>query len=101
MFIGNFVLGTTGIDFMAILQYLYIDYSKFKRFSNIADEISAKLLSSFLEYEMMVVVTDQYDFEFSVKTDERKPRTEASAHLQEVEIVDNQNVHSHFKVTLQ
>ena len=85
---------------MAILQYLYIDYSKFKIFSNVADEISAKLLSSFLEYEVLVVVTDQYDFEFSVKAAERKPRTEASAHLQEIEIIDNQNDHSHFKVTL-
>ena len=44
---------------------IYIDYSKFERFSNVVDEVSAKLLSSFLEYEVLVVVvTDRYDFEF-------------------------------------
>ena len=41
---------------MAILQS--IDYSKLGKFSNVADEISARLLSSFLEYELQVVVTD-------------------------------------------
>ena len=40
-------LGATVTDFMAILQS--VDYSKFKRFSNIVDEISTKFLSSFLE----------------------------------------------------
>ena len=43
---------------------MYIDYSKFERFSNVADEVSAKLLLSFLEYEVLVVVTGQCDFEF-------------------------------------
>ena len=37
------------------------------RSEDVADEISAKLLSSFLEYEVLVVVTDRYDFEFSIK----------------------------------
>ena len=41
---------------------MYIDYSKFERYSNVADEASAKFLSSFLEYEVLVVVTDRYDF---------------------------------------
>ena len=35
---GNPDLGETATDFMAILE------SKFERFSNVADEISAKLL---------------------------------------------------------
>ena len=39
IFMGNPHLGVTVTDFMAILQS--IDYSKFKRFSNAADEISA------------------------------------------------------------
>ena len=71
---------------------IYIDYSKFERFSNVADEVSAKLLSSFLEYEVLVVVTDQYDFEFSIKTADRKRQTEDSAHIQEIEIIDNRNL---------
>ena len=54
---------------MAILQS--IDYSKLGKFSNVADEISARLLSSFLEYELQVVVTDWYDFKFSIKAAER------------------------------
>ena len=53
---GNPGLSATGINFIATLQY--IDYSNFERFSNVADEISAILLTSFLEYELLVVVTD-------------------------------------------
>ena len=56
--------GATAI-FMAMLQSIH--YSKFERFSNVADEISAKLLSSFLEYEVLAVVPDRYGFEFSIK----------------------------------
>ena len=51
---GNPYLGATVTDFIAILQS--IDYSKFERFSNVADEISTKLLSSFLESEVLVAV---------------------------------------------
>ena len=78
---------------------IYIDYSKVERFSNVVDEVSAKLLSSFLEYKVLVVVTDRYDFEFSIKAADRKRRTEDSAHIQEIEIIDNRNLRSHFKVT--
>ena len=62
---GNPDLGATVTDFMSVLQS--IDYSKVKRFSNVADEISAKLLSNFLECEVLVPVTDGYDFEFSTE----------------------------------
>ena len=44
------------MDFMAILES--IDYSKFERFSKVATEISGKLLSIFLECEVLVVVPD-------------------------------------------
>ena len=44
---GNPDLGATVNDFMAILES--IDYIKFERFSNLADEICTKLLSIFLE----------------------------------------------------
>ena len=57
---GNPDLGATVSDFIAILHST--DYSKFERFSNAADEISTKLLSSFLECEVLVAVTDGYDF---------------------------------------
>ena len=67
-------LDTTVTDFMAILQST--DYSKLERFSNVADEISKKLFSSFLECEVLVAVPDRYDFEFSIKAGERKRRTE-------------------------
>ena len=56
---GNPDLGATVSDFIAILHST--DYSKFERFSNAADEISTKL-SSFLECEVLVAVTDGYDF---------------------------------------
>ena len=62
---GNPDLGATVTDFIVILQA--IDYSKFEILSNVADEISTKLLSSFLECEVLVAVSDEYDFEFSFK----------------------------------
>ena len=91
-------LGATVTDFIAILQS--IDYSKFERFSNVADEASTKLLSSFLECEVLVAVTDAYDFEFSIEAAERKSRTEDSTHMQDIEIIDRQKFQSHLKVTL-
>ena len=62
-------LGETVMNFMAILET--IDYSKFERFSNAADEISAKALSSFLECEVLVAVPDQYEFKFSIKAEKK------------------------------
>ena len=92
-------------DLIAILQS--IDYSKFERFSNVPDEISAKLLSSSLECEVLVAVTDGYDFEFSREAAERKGRTEDSTHtqhrnitfrcMQEIEIIDSQNIPKSFQ----
>ena len=55
--------GATAI-FMAILQSIH--YNKFERFSNVADEISAKLISNFLEYEVLAATSDRYSFEFSI-----------------------------------
>ena len=52
-------------DFMAIL--LSLDYSKFERFSNIADKISIKLISTFFECEVLAVVPDRYSFKKLLK----------------------------------
>ena len=56
IFMGNPDLGATGTNFIAILQS--IDDTTLGRFSNVADEISARLLLIFLEYVVLVVVTD-------------------------------------------
>ena len=85
---GNPDPRATATDFMAILQST--DYSKFERFSNVADEISTKLVSGFFECEALVAFTDGYDFEFSIEAAERKRRTEDSTHMQEIEIIDSQ-----------
>ena len=87
---GNPNLGAIVADFMAILPS--IDYSKFKKFSNEADKFSAKLLSSFLEREVLVAVP-----EFSIKAAERKRRAEDSAHIRGTEIIDNRNVSKSFQ----
>ena len=92
---GNLDLGATLTDFMAILQST--DYSKFERFSNVADEISTKLLSSFLKCEVLVGVTDGYDFQFSVEVAEKKHGTEDSTHMQEIEIIDSQKFPKSFQ----
>ena len=36
---------------------------------------------------MLVVVTDQWDFEFSIKAADRKPQTEDVAHRQEISLI--------------
>ena len=92
---GNPDLGATVTDFIAILQS--IDYSKFERFSNAADEISTKLVSGFFECEALVAFTDGYDFEFSIEAAERKRRTEDSTHTQEIKIVDSQKFPKSFQ----
>ena len=83
----NLDLGATVMDFMAVLKST--DYNKFERISNVADEISANLLSSFLECEVLVVVPDRYNFKFSIKAAERKHRTHDSTHMQKIEIIGN------------
>ena len=54
--------------------------------------LSAKALSSFLECEVLVVVSDRCDFEFLIKGAERKRRTEDSTHIQEIETNDNRKI---------
>ena len=85
--------GGTATDFMAILQST--DYSKFKRFYNVADKVSTKLLSSFLECEMLV--PDGYDFEFSIEAAERKRWTEHSTHIQEIENAESEKFPKSFQ----
>ena len=86
--------GATAVNFMTMLQS--IDYNKFERFLNVADKISAKLLSSFLEYEALVVIPVQYGFQFSIKGAERKHRTEDSTHIPEIEIIDERKFPNSF-----
>ena len=53
---------------MAILQSVnYNKFDNFERFSNAADEISTKLLSSVLKCHVLVAVPDRCDFEFLTK----------------------------------
>ena len=63
--------------------------------------LSTKALSSFLECEVLVVVSDRYDFEFSIKGAERKRRTEDSTHIQEIEIIDNRKFPKSFQSYLE
>ena len=78
---------------MAILQCVnYNKFDNFERFSNAADEISTKLLSSVLKCHVLVAVPDRCDFEFLTKAAERKRRTEDSTHVQEMEIIHNQKI---------
>ena len=88
-------LGATVTDFMAILES--IDYNKFERLSNVADEISTKLLSSFLEGEVSDGVSDGYDVEISMEAAERKRRTEDSTHMEKIEIINSQKFPKSFQ----
>ena len=51
---------------------------------------------SFLDCQVLVVVSDQYDFKFLIKAAERKYQTEDSTHMQEIEIIGNQKVPTSF-----
>ena len=85
---------------MAILES--IDYRKFGRFSNVADEIYAKLLWSFHECKLLVVVPNRYDFRFSIiKAAEGKRRTENSTHIHEIETIVNRKVQKSFQSYLE
>ena len=75
----------------------FTDYNKFERFSNVADAISAKLLSSFLECELLALISDWYGFEFSIKGAEGKHRSDDSTHIQEIKIIDNRKVPKSFQ----
>ena len=84
----NSDLSATATDFTAILDS--IDFSKFGRFSNVADEIYAKLLWSFHECKLLVVVPDRYGFKFPIiKAAEGKRWTENSTHMHEIETIVN------------
>ena len=88
-------LAATVSGFTTTLQST--DYSKLERFSNAADEIYTKLFLSFRECELLVVVPDRYDSEFSIKAAEGKHRTEDSTHIQEIEIINNRKVPKSFQ----
>ena len=82
---GNAEHGATPVNLRVILPST--EYNKFERFSNVVHEISEKLLSSFLECEVLVVIPDRYGFEFSIKGVGHW--TEDSTHIQETEIINN------------
>ena len=63
--------------------------------------LSAKALSSILQCEVLIVIPDGYDFEFSIKGAERKRRTENSTHIQEIEIIDNRKFPKSFQSYLE
>ena len=88
-------LDATLTDFMATSQSIH--YSKFKRFSNVADEISTKLLSSVCECEVLVGVPGWYDFEFLIKAVERKRRTQLI--YRKLKLLITAKFQSHYKVT--
>ena len=66
---------------------LSLDYSKFKRFSNIIDKISIKLISTFVNCEVPDVVPDRYGFEKLLKI-----YTGHSTHIQKIQILDNRKL---------
>ena len=80
---------------MAIIQPN--DISKFERFS-IADSITFKIISSFQESDLLVIVPDRYNVELSIKSVERLRRTANSA--QEIEIISDRKMPKSFQSCL-
>ena len=60
--LGYQYASATVIDFMATIQST--DFSKSERFSNVADGITYKIISSFQESDLLVIIPDRYDVEF-------------------------------------
>ena len=71
------------------------DFSKLERFSNVADGITYKIILSFLESALLVIVPDRYDVELSIKSAERLRRTENS--VQEIEIISDRKMSKSFQ----
>ena len=69
------------------------DFSKFEQFSNVADGITSKIISYFQESDLLVIVSDTYGFELSIKSAERLRRTENSVQ----EIIGNGKVPKSFQ----
>ena len=74
-----------------------IDYNKFKRLSNAADEISTKLLPSLLECEVPVAFPDQWFWIFHKTCWKKTPDRWLNIWMQEIEIIDNQNLQKSFQ----
>ena len=51
------------------------DFSKFERFSNLADGITYKIISSFQESDLLIIVSDRYDVILLIKVAERLRHT--------------------------
>ena len=77
------------IDFMTTMQPT--DFSKFERSSNVAYGITYKIISSFQESVLLVIVTDRYNVQLSMKSAERLLRT-ASLVLEIKIIIDSVKV---------
>ena len=73
------------IDFMTTMQPT--DFSKFERSSNVAYGITYKIISSFQESDLLVIVTDRYDVQLSMKSAERLLRTASS--VVEIKIISD------------
>ena len=71
------------------------DFSKFERFSNVVDRIIFKIISSFQESDLLVIVPKGCDFELSIKSAERLRHQENL--VQEMEIISNRKVPKSFQ----
>ena len=91
--LGYQYASATGIGFMAMITST--DLSKFERCSNVADGVTTKIISSFQESDLFVIVPDPYGFELLIDSAERLRRTENS--VEEIEIISNREVPKSFK----
>ena len=62
----------TGIDFMATIQP--VGFTIFERFSNVADGITYKIISSFQGSNLLIIIPDRYDIELSSKSSKFRSR---------------------------
>ena len=91
--LGYQYASATVINFMATIQPT--EFSKFEWFSNVVDEIIYKIMPSFPENDLLVIVPDRYYVELSIKSAERLRRTANS--VQEIEITSNRKVQKSFQ----
>ena len=91
--LGYHYTSATVIDFMATIQPT--EFSKFERFSSVAERIAYKIILSFQERDLLVIVPDRYEIELSIKSAERLHRTANS--VQEIEIIRDRKVPKSFQ----
>ena len=88
---------TSILDFMAVVQST--NHTGLQTFGDLADRLEVSIFSAFKDSNIVVVVPDKYDTQYSIKSDERMRRQKTTC--SEITIFnDSQKLPKNFKAYL-